>query len=228
MKINLLAAGIFAAALAMPIGVYAQQSGAQPTRSQSQNMPSEGHLQQHWARRMRSLNLSNDQQQRIQSIIHQYSQSHPEGSPRGHGAMRELRRQLMGTLTSDQQNQFRQAHRGKNHRQGQMQGEYQQGAPDQYQQGMPDQRYQQEYPQQYQQGPPQYQQGGPPPEYQQGGPPPQYQQGGPPPEYQQGGPPPQYPQGGPPPQYQQGPPGGYEQGPPPDAQPQYDQGPPSA
>jgi len=208
MKINLMAAGIFAAALAMPIGVYAQQSGAQATRSQSQNMPSEGHLQQHWAHRMRSLNLSNDQQQRIQSIIHQYSQSHPEGSPRGHGAMRELRRQVMGTLTSDQQNQFRAMHRGKNHRQGQMQGNYQQGAPDQYQQGMPDQRYQQG-------GPPQYQQGGPPPQYQQGGPPPQYQQG--PPQYQQG----------PPPQYQQGPPGGYEQGPPPDAQPQYDQGPPS-
>jgi Spy/CpxP family protein refolding chaperone len=191
MKINLLAAGILAAALAMPIGVYAQQTAAPATRSHSQNMPSEGHLQQHWARRLRTLNLSNDQQQRIQSIIHEYSQSHPEGSPRGHGAMRELRRQLMGTLTGDQQNQFRQMHRGRNHRQGQMQGGYQQGAPDQYQQGMPDQRYQQQYPQQYQQG-------GPPPQYQQGGPPPQYQQG-PPGGYEQGAPPDAQP-------YDQGPP----------------------
>jgi hypothetical protein len=175
-------------------------------------MPSEGRLQQHWARKMRKLNLSGDQQQRIQSMIHQYSQSHPEGTPRGHGAMRELRQQLMGTLTPDQQNQFRQmmhAHRGKNHQQRQMQGDYQQGTPDQYQQGAPDQRYEQgpqQYPQ-YQQGPQQYQQG----------PPPQYQQGGPPPQYEQG----------PPPQYQQGTQGGYDQGPPPEAQPQYDQGPPS-
>jgi Spy/CpxP family protein refolding chaperone len=214
MKINLLAAGVMAAALAMPIGAYAQQTDAPTARSHNQTMPSEGRLQQHWARKMRKLNLSGDQQQRIQSMIHQYSQSHPEGSPRGHGAMRELRQQLMGTLTPDQQNQFRQmmhAHRGKNH-QRQMQGDYQQGAPDQYQQGAPDQRYQQ--------GPQEY------PQYQQG-PPPQYQQGGPPPQYQQGGPPPQYQQGGPPPQYQQGPQGGYDQGPPPEAQPQYDQGPPS-
>jgi hypothetical protein len=141
---------------------------------------------------MRHLNLSNDQQQRIQSIIHEYSQSHPEGSPRGHGAMRELRQQVMGALTPDQQNEFRQqmrAHRGKGHK-GQTQGEYQQGGPDQYQQGMPDQQYPQ-----YQQGPQQYQQGGPPQQYQQGAPPQQYQQG-PPPQYQQGGP----------------------QGPPPDAQ----------
>ena len=204
MKINLLAAGVLAAALAMPIGAYAQQSEPPATRSHSQNMPSEGRLQQHWARKMRNLNLSNDQQQRIQSLIHQYSQSHPEGSPRGHGAMRELRQQLMGTLTSDQQNEFRQqmrAHRGKNHKHDQTQGEYNQGAPGQYDQGMPDQ--------QYQQGPQQYQQG-PPPQYQQGGPPPQYQQQGPPPQYQQG----------PPPQYQQGPP--------PESQPQDDQGPPPA
>jgi hypothetical protein len=208
MKINLLAAGVLAAAVALPIGAYAQQSQPPATRAHSQNMPSEGRLQQHWARKMRNLNLSGDQQQRIQSLIHDYSQSHPEGTPRGHGAMRELRRQLMGTLTSDQQNQFRQmtrAHRGHRHGQGQMQGQneqgapgqYQQGAPDQYQQGMPDQRYQQQYPQQYQPGP-QYQQG--PDQYQQG-PPPQYQQQGPPPQYQQGAPP--------------------------DAQPQYDQGQPS-
>ncbi|HEY1868609.1 MAG TPA: hypothetical protein VGG70_09965 [Candidatus Cybelea sp.] len=197
MKINLLAAGVIAAALAMPIGAYAQQSEPPATSSHSQNMPSEGKLQQHWARRMRKLNLSGDQQQRIQSIIHQYAQSHPEGSPRGRGSMRELRQQVMGTLTSDQQNQLREMmrqHRGKSHAQGQTQGDYQQGAPGQYQQGMPDQQY------------PQYQQGGPPPQYQQGGPPPQYQQGGPPPQYQQGGPPPPDQQGGPPPQYQQGPP----------------------
>ncbi|HLX26580.1 MAG TPA: hypothetical protein VKR05_06270, partial [Candidatus Cybelea sp.] len=171
MKINLLAAGVLAAAVAMPIGAFAQQAQPPATRSHSQSMPSEGRLQQHWAKRLHKLNLSNDQQQRMQSIIHDYSQSHPEGSPRGHGAMRELRQQLMGTLTPDQQNEFRQqmrAHRAKGHK-GQTQGEYQQGAPDQYQQGMPDQQY----PQQYQQGPQQYEQGGPPPQYQQGGPPPQ-------------------------------------------------------
>jgi hypothetical protein len=192
MKINLLAVGALAAALVMPIGAYAQQNqpGAQ---AQNRSMPSEARMQHRWAKRLGSLNLSSDQQQRVQSLISQYAQTHPEGSPRDPSAGRELRRQLMGVLTPDQQNQFREqtrAHRAQmQQRNGQMQQGYQgqQQGPQQYQQGPP-QQYQQGPPQQYQQGPPQQYQQGPPQQYQQG--PPQDQQGPPPDEQQPSGPPP--------------------------------------
>lgn len=201
MKLNLLAASAFAAALAMPLAASAQQGppqGQGPATRASAQMPSEARLQQRWGKRLGRLNLSSDQQQHIQSLIHQYSQSHPEGSPRDRDSVRQLRQQLMGQLTPDQQNQLRQerrAHRAQMRERAQ-QGGYQQGAPDQQyqQQGNPDQQYQQGPPQQYQQGPPQQYQQGPPQQYQQGPPDQQYQQG-PPPEEQ--GPPPN--EQGPPP-----------------------------
>jgi hypothetical protein len=211
MKIKLFVAGAFALALAMPLVAYAQQG---PPASQGygrSTVPSEAKLQHRWAKRFGNLNLSGDQQQRIQSLIHQYAQSHPEGSPRDPQANRDLRRQIMGQLNGDQQNQYRQEMRARRaqmrQHQGATQGDYQQGAPDERdQQGPPDQ-YQQGPPGQYQQGPPgQYQQGPPPGQYQQGPPPGQYQQGPPPGQYQQGPPPGQYQQGPPPDQYQQGPP----------------------
>jgi hypothetical protein len=192
MKLNLLAASAFAVALAMPLAASAQQGppqGQGPATRASGQMPSEARLQQRWGRRLGRLNLSSDQQQHIQSLIHQYSQAHPEGSPRDRDSVRQLRQQLMGQLTPDQQNQLRQerrAHRAQMRERAQ-QGGYQQGGPgQQYQQGNPDQQYQQGPPQQYQQGPPQQYQQGPPQQYQQG-PPQEYQQG-PPPDEQ--GPPP--------------------------------------
>jgi hypothetical protein len=214
MKINLLAACAFAAALAMPLGAHAQQyqqGQGQYAGHRSSGTPSPARLQRRWAKRFGRLNLSGDQQQRIQGLINQYSQSHPEGSPRDPGATRELRRQIMSTLSPDQQNQIRQQMRAHHAHRAQAQGGYQQGG---YQQGYPDQRYQQgPQDQQYQQGPQdqQYQQGPQDQQYQQG--PPQYQQG--PPQYQQGPPSdPRY-QQGPPDQYQQpGPDQQDEQGPP--------------
>ena len=76
-------------------------------------MPSQARIQHRWTKRLSNLNLSGDQQQRIQSMINQYSQTHPEGSPRDPGAARELRRQVMGVLTNDQQNQLRQQMRAR-------------------------------------------------------------------------------------------------------------------
>jgi hypothetical protein len=165
------------------------------------NMPSETRLQRNWAHRFGGLNLSGDQQQRIQSMIHQYSLDHPQGTPRDRASMRALRHQIMGTLSSDQQYQFRQQLRA---RRAQMRQGGQ--APGGYEQGAPDQRYQQEAPGQYG---PQYQQGPQGPQYQQGPQGPPYQQG---PDQQYG------------PQYQQGPPGPqygpqYQQEPPPQEQP---------
>ncbi len=192
MKINLLAVGAFAAVLALPLGAYAQQD--QPPAQQAHGRtttPSQSRIQSHWAKRFNTLNLSGDQQQRIQSLINQYSQAHPEGSPRDRNASRDLRHQIMGVLSDDQRNAYRQqmrAHRAqmRQRQQGQMQGQYQN-------QGPGDQQQYDQGPGPQEQGPPQQ---GPPNE----GPP---QQGppneGPPPNQ---GPPDQQPpagQSGPPP-----------------------------
>src|SRR5579871_4473412 len=175
MKLNLLAVGALAAALAMPLGASAQQNQypqQYPQQGQGRAVePSHDRMQHRWQRRLSRLNLSNDQQQRIQSMIDQYSQAHPEGSAIDSNARRELRRQIMGVLSSDQQNQFRQemrSHRAAmQQREGQMQqGQQQyQGPPQQYQ--GPPQQYQGP-PQQYQ-GPPQQYQGPPPGEQPPGG-----------------------------------------------------------
>lgn len=204
---NFLAAGAFAAVLALPLCAYAQQDQAPAQHSRATTTPNQQRIQNHWAKRFGHLNLSGDQQQRIQSLINQFSQAHPEGSPRDRSASRELRRQIMGVLSDDQRNQYHQEMRARREQSQQRQGQNQdmQGPGDgQYNQG----------PQQ-QQGP--YDQGPPPNQgpYNQGPPPNQgpYNQGPPPNQgpYNQG----PYNQGPPP---NQGPPnqGPYNQGPPPD------------
>ncbi|MGC1381115.1 MAG: hypothetical protein WA814_08850 [Candidatus Baltobacteraceae bacterium] len=108
MKINLLTIGGLAVALAMPLGVCAQQTQqAPPAQAQARTTPSEAKIQHRWQKRLGSLNLSGQQQQQIQSLIDQYSRSHPEGSPRDRDAAHALRQQIMGVLTSDQQGQLR-------------------------------------------------------------------------------------------------------------------------
>jgi hypothetical protein len=106
MRINLLAAGALVVALAVPAGASAQQAQGPATRGQNQATPSTARIQHRWSKRLGDLNLSGDQQQHIQSLINQYSQAHPEGSPRDPGASRELRKQIMGVLNSDQQSQY--------------------------------------------------------------------------------------------------------------------------
>jgi hypothetical protein len=182
MRINVLAPAVFVAMLAAPLGAYAQGTQPPTARSYGHTNPSQARLQHRWTKRFGGLNLSGDQQQRIQSLIGQYSQAHPQGSPRDRGAARELRRQLMSVLSSDQQNQFHQEMRARRAQMRQRYGQMQQGGAENYQQGSPQQQYQQGPPQQqYQQGPPdqQYQQGPPQQQYQQGPPDQQYQQGPP-------------------------------------------------
>jgi len=88
-------------------------------------------------------------------MIDQYSQAHPEGSAVDPNAKRELRRQIMGVLSSDQQSQYKQerrAHRAAmQQRDGQMQqGQQQYQGPQQQYQGPPPQQG----PQQQYEGPP--------------------------------------------------------------------------
>lgn len=181
MKINLLTVGALAVALAIPVAASAQQAQPPAAHARAHMTPGGPQLHHRWMKRFGHLNLSGDQQQRIGSMIDQYSQGHPQGSPVDRNASRALRQQIMGVLSPDQQNQFRQerqAHRAQmQQRRAQMQGQggyqdQQGGNPGQYQQGQyqgpqnGDPRYQQ---QPYQQGPEQ----GPPeqgPSPYQGGP----------------------------------------------------------
>jgi hypothetical protein len=129
MKTTFLAAGAFIVALAVPsLGAYAQQNQPPGVTAQQRTTPSSANITQRWMRRLGNLNLSGDQQQRIQSMINQYSQAHPQGSPRDREASRSLQRQILSVLSSDQQSQYRaqmrarreQMHQG--HAQTQQQG----------------------------------------------------------------------------------------------------------
>jgi hypothetical protein len=138
MKTNLFAVGAFAAALALPLAAGAQQS-AYPQQNQypaaqpqgQPGMPSQATIQRRWTRRLSRLNLSGDQQQRIQTLITQFSQAHPEGSQRVPGAGRELRRQIMGVLTNDQQNQLHQEMQARHAQMRQYRDQQYQGQPNQ-------------------------------------------------------------------------------------------------
>lgn len=147
MKQNLIAAAAFAVALALPLGVCAQQT-QYPTQTQNPGqtqsgratMPSQAKLEHRWTKRLGSLNLSGEQQQHIQTLIQQYSQAHPEGSPRDPSSNKELRRQIMGVLTSDQQNQLRQERKARHQQKqqrGSQQGNQNQGPSEQSPQGAP-------------------------------------------------------------------------------------------
>jgi hypothetical protein len=141
MKTTFLAAGAFVVALAVPsLDAYAQQTQPQGVNAQQRTTQSPASLTQRWMKRLGNLNLSGDQQQRIQSMINQYSQAHPQGSPRDRDASRDLRRQIMSVLSSDQQSQYhaemRARHEQMQHQHGQQQGQPQdQGPQDQGPQG---------------------------------------------------------------------------------------------
>jgi hypothetical protein len=168
MKINLLTVGALAVALAAPVGASAQQAqaGQQPGASTRHHhtTPSAAKIQHRWMKRFGHMNLSGDQQQRIQSMVEQYSQGHPAGSPIDRNASKELHRQIMGVLSSDQQNRYqqeRQARRAQmQQRHGQSQGQGQgQGQGANYQGQELQQQYQGQpnggqYPQQQYQGQP--------------------------------------------------------------------------
>lgn len=59
-------------------------------------------------RRFDALNLSADQKARIQTIMQQFRQAHPPGSPRDPQAMASLRDQIKAVLTPQQQQQLEQ------------------------------------------------------------------------------------------------------------------------
>ena len=58
--------------------------------------------------RFSQLNLSDDQKNRIQSLISQFRAAHPAGSPPDRAAMQQLRDQINAVLTPQQQQQLQQ------------------------------------------------------------------------------------------------------------------------
>lgn len=115
-----------AAALLLPAAAIAQQAPPAPNASASPAEQWQGreHHQRGMMRMFRSLNLSEQQQTRIQQIMQQYRQAHPEGSAPDPEARRQLRTQLMNVLTPQQQAQLKQ-----HMEQMRMQREQEDGAP---------------------------------------------------------------------------------------------------
>jgi Spy/CpxP family protein refolding chaperone len=99
------------AALALPLGVCAQQSD-QPAQTPPQPSASAGrsnmHIYRRWSKLLSGVNLTDQQHARIQQLLDQYSDAHPPGSPFDRQATRELRDQIFSVLTPDQQTQVKQ------------------------------------------------------------------------------------------------------------------------
>ncbi len=100
---NLVIPAAAAAALILPAGVLAQQATAP-----NQNPPAAGQWQGHgghrggFMRMFRNLNLSAQQKSKIQQIVQQYHQAHPQGSQPNPQARKQMRDQIMNLLTLQQ------------------------------------------------------------------------------------------------------------------------------
>ncbi|MBV8284682.1 MAG: hypothetical protein JO175_08535 [Candidatus Eremiobacteraeota bacterium] len=150
MKLTALAALL--AALALPVGVSAQEAGQQPAVTQQQPAAqSTPRIYRRWSQLLRGITLSDDQHDKIQNFLDQYAQSHPAGSPRDPQGARQLRDNIFNVLTPDQQTQFKQQMaqmRAQRLAHQQQRREQQQQNPQQNPQQYP-QQYQRQYPQQY-------------------------------------------------------------------------------
>lgn len=107
---KLFAFAALAAALSLPIAVSAQQAPPYPATQQApagaqQAAPK---VYKRWSRILNGVNLSNQQHEQIQTLLDQYAQAHPAGSQRVHGAARQLKEQIFGILTQQQQAQVQQ------------------------------------------------------------------------------------------------------------------------
>jgi Spy/CpxP family protein refolding chaperone len=116
---KLIVSAIAIAAFSIPVAGFAQQPPPeQPAQGQMQGQPpgnqrprvtpSKSDVERFWNQRLGSLNLTNQQQQQVEGFITQYSQAHPEGSPMDRQAGKNLRDQIEGILTPNQQTQLHQ------------------------------------------------------------------------------------------------------------------------
>ncbi|MBV9277197.1 MAG: hypothetical protein JOZ97_03075 [Candidatus Eremiobacteraeota bacterium] len=82
----------------------AQQAQLQANMAAARNGDFSGRMMARFAQ----LSLSDDQKNRIQSLISQFRASHPAGSPPDRQAMQQLRDQINAVLTPQQQQQLQQ------------------------------------------------------------------------------------------------------------------------
>ena len=99
----LIPAGL-AVALAMPAGAMAQNA---PAPAPGAPAHSGKHHHMGMKRMMQGLNLTADQQSRIQALITSFHQAHPKGSAPDAAAREALHAQIMNVLTPAQQAQFK-------------------------------------------------------------------------------------------------------------------------
>ena len=101
-------AGALATAVALPIVGAAQQT---PQTGSTQAGPQSGTVGTHHHRggmmgALRQLNLTQDQQSQIKTLMTNFHQAHPKGSAPDKAAMEQLHQQVMAILTPDQQKQL--------------------------------------------------------------------------------------------------------------------------
>lgn len=84
------------------VAVAQEAPQASPCAPHARVAPTEQKLYDRTMRRLESLGLSPQRQQQIQSLIAQFSQTHPAGSPLDPDAMRALRQSIFAVLTPQQ------------------------------------------------------------------------------------------------------------------------------
>ena len=94
---NLLTTGALVALLAVPLVATAQQAPSPP------GAPAQGgHRHGMGMQRFRNLNLTQQQQTQIESLMKQFHESHPAGSPPDRQAREQLHQQIDAILTPAQ------------------------------------------------------------------------------------------------------------------------------
>jgi len=88
--------------------IYSILTPAQQSQLRANMQARSGDITGRMMARLAPLNLSDDQKNRIQSLISTFQQAHPAGSPPDRQAMQQLHEQINAVLTPQQQQQLQQ------------------------------------------------------------------------------------------------------------------------
>lgn len=119
---RLLIGGLLACSLVVPIAGLAQVTPAPNTTSATPPPGYQGHHGQHgrfMEAMMKGITLNDQQKSQIQTLMQQFRQQHPKGSPRDPQAMKSFHDSLVNVLTPQQQTQFKQNMQDMRNRMGQ-------------------------------------------------------------------------------------------------------------
>lgn len=104
---SVLIPAVLAAAVIVPVAVFAQQAQA-PAAAATPQGQRQGHSHHRGGmmRGLRELNLTDQQKTQIHQIVQQFRQSHPQGERPDAQARQQLRDQIMNVLTPQQRSQY--------------------------------------------------------------------------------------------------------------------------